>query len=951
MLVRPLSSLPPVAVFRATRTPDEGTQDPKETLDLGATETRVQKPLPQAAPQGEIEPVPEKTPDLPVPTERKEAEAFGLGIRTLYRRETMPVVATLTRQLRAGELEGEAFQQAARTLHNLTHGSPDPLTARAARLAYYDCFKYPEPVIDFTMKMGPVEGSLYALDQRASTINGWYKDRYYISEESITPFVDALWEATADAPPSAAAVSTMTRLAHGFYKRATQELPEELRAKESPEDDLRWARQCVGVLEGWRAEGALSVYPGGPLEELLQQRRPALRGTTLDFSELPRPDETEARPVLEGIPSWKNDPAPGLARLEALEPERAALVAAQIADLALHPQTSDETIPSLTRILNEGSPATVKLFAPHAARLSKLVTELEPHGPIAANNLHGQARASFYIALVDKFPEVVDDSLLRDQLEPLYYAEINTANALRPLITKIWDSRPELVVESMDRALDRPSAFYPDHLAKDLVGEAIEHGWNPSPLQKDWLVSWLYVPADKEDRILAHNQTFDWALKTVNALEERSPGFLEGLQLPDTQGVVRPLGSALLDRLLNDPDDEAIFRFYAPGSHMRTWSPVKTIYNLAFPDDQVTEELLTKVEAGYRRSGSVGQMTRDEKVALVVLASAELPEEADRRLCTLLTPERYRDQGPYVFNEIVDKYRRGFQEQALATVGSPQASTPERLEAAREFLKLGLDRVSRWDLDRYYDRLAEPLQKTFGDEEFAQVLASGVRGGLASPDLAKMDSTHLADLVLARTMARTNPELEQRFKAEVKPLLSHPIDYHEAVRHLLDPLRDEALEALTTRLAAGEGAQKDRLDLLEDGFAMAARSYGADQHREALVKAWKEGTTESWPSQVVSQYRDPWRAAEAVRAIFAEGEHADRFQTVWDQLGGERYHGDVLTAFQTFSRALDQGTPRDLALEQALKGYLAETAAGPVGDIQLDDDQVVVGDISLAVQG
>ncbi|MBI3927160.1 MAG: hypothetical protein HY319_16610 [Armatimonadetes bacterium] len=909
-------------------------------------------------------------PRAPAELKRHQAEKRRVDTRMRSRAESAPRVSELGRQLRKGELKDKAFQQAARTLHKVAHGSPDPLLARMARLPLYEFFEFQEPYLDYAYKMGPIEGPVYALEGRLRNITGHERERYYLTDESVTPFLASLYPETEKIPPTPAAVAVVARLAHGFYERAGDKLPDEIRKHETPEQDRLWADTCAELLEVWWGEGSLRIIEGGrdwepgslELKVVLQGQALALRGTTLDLTALPQPEAAEAREFAERIPTWKKDAAPGIRELDELtlnDRAKAERLVAQFVDLGLHPEADYDEIQRLTRILDEAAEPTVALFRPHLDRMTRMASEVNAYARLVPNNLFGEARARYYTSLAAHFPETVNERLLREEIEPLYYEEINTANTIAPLIWDIWDRHPELVTGSVERAMARPANFYPESEVTRLIGKAIEKDWTPSPLQKDWLLSWLYQPNDKEDRSLHHNQTFNWALKTVRELDKRSPGFLADARLPDTRGNLRPLGEALLERLLRDPEEDPVRTFFAGGDHSLTWSGVKDIYALAFPNDPMTLQLLEKAEAGYRRTGDCNKMDREEQTAMTILGSIELPQWADQRLKTLLEGERYRDQGWYVYNHIVDRYRQGYQAEALARVKAPENPLDARVAAAREYLMMGADRLNDWELDRYSQSVLEPFGQAVGDspETFRALLAAGVEAARQADDLAQMGTPRLCDLMLAGELAKGRPGLQQEYRAGLRPFLSRqPVAYAPAIRQLFDKERNRVLEENLEALKAPLLAGPERIERVEENLVLAQQTYRTEELTASTLEAWKEKIAEPWAHHLASRYQDGQKSFEAVRAVVRGGPEAEvekraaRFEDVLTRLNGENYHGDALKAFEAMSDALRKGDGYEQALQTGLRDYIAPDGAPEAGTISADETHVHVGSVSLPIR-
>ncbi len=578
-------------------------------------------------------------------------EAWTLQLRRSYRREEIPALLNLRSQLLEGKLEGKQFQRAAQVMVDLTHHSEDQLTSRIARRILYDRFRWPG-LDDLKVKVGHPQGCTQRLQSMLYAIDGHSADRTYHSEEGVGLLLSGL----EDAAPDQETIRVVARVGRGFYQRSKAELKPEIREHESPELDRTFAQRADHLLQKWHKEGyftwegetslergRVEVWPGPVLKILPQEK------------ETKRPESTGLHKELDR--AWKED-------------ERAA-AQDQLAELWRKDRPEAERLIDQLLIENdlpgrEGSrrmnvalggvarhPELKAAFAPHLGTLTGHVRRAQARDELASNNLVGAARVAFVSNLAAAFPEAVTEEWYRGEVLPLVLAdEINTSNDAAAFVQDLFQGRPDLRDLTMQAVTEYPNDFYLEHCCRSALGAAVKNGWQPTALQKDWLVSWLHVPYEPEKKKdgpspLWGNDGFQAVVRATSALLEKDPLALEGHELPNTRGQMVSVAEALFDRLAQEDSSNS-------DSYRRQRN--SELYRILESDPGLKERVFQKAEEDYRAAGSLVRLEGSSARSLQLLSELAQQPSDQERLGTLLSQEDTRSNG--VFHELVNRVVR-----------------------------------------------------------------------------------------------------------------------------------------------------------------------------------------------------------------------------------------------------------------------------------------------------
>ncbi len=578
------------------------------------------------------------------------AESWALKLRQSYRREEIPALFDLNAKLLDGKLEGEDFQEAARVMLDATHGSDDQLTARIGRRILFERFRWPDNLTDLTIKMGHPHGCTEQLRGKLSSIHGHSADRTYHTDDGA---VSLLLGALETAVPDQETIEVVARVGKGFFWRSQADLKPEIREHESPELDRSLGHKAEGLLQRWHREGhftwegeaslehgRVEVWPGPVLKVLpeTERERSEPSGLLKDLDRAWKPEEMQAAQD-QLLKLWRQD-----------RPQAEALIGQLVGG-------QHEAGRSGSRRLNVAlggasrHPELKAAFTPHLQELTGTIRRAQARGELASDNLVGEARVNFVSNLAAAFPEIVTPGWYREEVLPLVLCgEINTSNKAANFVQDLFAGRPELRDLTMQAVTEHENDFYLDHCCRSALHAAVENGWTPSPLEKDWLVSWLYVPheLDKEKPSpLYGNDGFKAAVRATALTLERDPRALEGCELPDRHGRMVSVAAALHDRLLRE--DSSNF-----DSYTRSRNPY--LYQILESEPKLKEDLFSRVEQEYQAAGSLAALQGDAPRNLHVLSELATAPADIERLTTLLSQEGTRSNGS--FSKLVDKLVR-----------------------------------------------------------------------------------------------------------------------------------------------------------------------------------------------------------------------------------------------------------------------------------------------------
>ncbi|GMU52773.1 MAG: hypothetical protein AMXMBFR33_19190 [Candidatus Xenobia bacterium] len=830
-------SLPPAQPIlpQASGLPGTGPTDLVELARLpvasAGPETRSEKPEKPAGPvkQAESSEPAESKSSVPIRLTQVDEtsqvprtdplEAWTLQLRRSYRREEIPALVQLRSQLLDGKLEGKEFQQAAGLLVDLTHHSEDQLTSRIARRILFDRFRWPDTLDDLKAKVGHPQGCTQQLRDMLHGIDGHSADRTYHTEESVGLLLSGL----EDAVPDQETIRVVARVGRGFYQRSKAELTPEIREHESHELDRTFAQRADRLLQKWHKEGhftwegetslelgRVEVWPGPMLKILPEEKETRPESTGL-HKQLDRWKEEERHVAQDKLAElWRKD-----------RPEAERLIERLLIDLD---QPGREGSRRMTVALGGAArhPELKAAFAPHLGTLTGHVGRAQARDELASNNLVGAARVDFVRNLAAAFPQAVTEEWYRGEVLPLVLAEeINTRNGAAVFVEGLFKEHPDLRDLTMQAVTAYPNDFYLEHCCRSALGAAVKTGWQPTAVQKDWLVSWLHVPyePEKKDGPSPHssNDGFRAAVNATSALLEKDSGALEGCELPNTRGQMVSVAEALFDRLAQQD-------FPSTDSYRRQRN--SELYRILESDPGLKERVFQKAEEDYRAAGSLVRLDGTATRSLQLLGELAQQPSDQERLATLLSQEDTRSNG--VFHELVNRVVRIPERARLAeSLGEEGVTAAQVVAQGTRSVLLAL----RQDPHASWSKVTEALSPV-------QQAASG-----CSPVALQEQGRNLAERLLPRLSACQNAdELSLQLFSEVA-VLGALAAKDAGVRKMLEPLSPEL-----DRLA--DGGWNSSLRAVHEAIPQMICSALAEQIEETASPDEQRGLVQEalpWP--------------------------------------------------------------------------------------------------------
>ncbi|GMU51761.1 MAG: hypothetical protein AMXMBFR33_09070 [Candidatus Xenobia bacterium] len=231
-----------------------------------------------------------------------------------------------------------------------------------------------------------------------------------------------------------------------------------------------------------------------------------------------------------------------------------------------------------------------------------------------------------------------------------------------PLVAWSQSDDP-LVARAANFALGRPETSCPDPLARLYLP---------------------FAPGDESAALFKDEPLHEF----LAGLSKADRAALAGEELPDTRGRMVSLSTALVDRLVHDPDPNSERTALLKG--MSSWNGLETYYSLIRPEPALVAALLQAAEAAYARAGHSQAMDKVDRTRLSVLISLPLEAPDKQKLVDLLTNERFQERN-YLGNE-VDKLVREPQRDALLTrLAGAEGPMAERLAIGRDLFGLGIN--------------------------------------------------------------------------------------------------------------------------------------------------------------------------------------------------------------------------------------------------------------------
>lgn len=772
-----------------------------------------------------------------------------LGDNYKVRAVQVPRLFKLARQLKNKELEGEDFQKAASQLMDIADRSTDKLTTDLAESLLIRHFKWKDHPTDWAMKLGTLKGPIKALEGMLGGIRNsgnWY------TEESITGHLERLKHATQNYRAPEDAIAVLARGSRDLYRRAEAKLDPKIREHESPELDRKLAGECLNTIKSWHQRGDLAVLAGGEalkpeqLEEYFKgDHILEVWGRAINFAEKPPAPSKQLTEVLEQIPSWKDDPAPGLDRLEQLaqsQPQQAKQLAAEFVNLVAGNGFRDSRF---ERLLAEAPerPKLKALLQPHLGTLARAAE-------LAVARDQQSFVPEYYEQLGQAFPEVKIPAVIEGQL-----ARLEPSYNLTRLLRQWCDEKPELSESIAKYAFSTFDEPHQDSFT--LLNKAADHGWKPESVQLQLIADRLVAVRDDEDRSMIRREYYEELAELGSKLQ----GW-EKIAIPDSQGRQRPLREALLDHLLNDPVTDV--RDFHPGRSL-TRQSVPHYYKWLCPEpDRKIAGKLLKILEGAQTGTSLRKQSVQVQKAVTFLAAMPLHQEDEAKLAEFLRPYGSTDPGWYVFNEIVDRFRESvYEPEAIEALQASDLQVGERYEKAVDFVMLnqkgmskGLEHEGRLNkgLDVFLELVKDQDPKSL-TRLTLQAANRAVESTREHESTTDMPDRTKAELLVAGHLAAQDRDRLDRFLEAIKPLRDKinifPVD------DILDRI-DGAHKDLTWRLTEREILTRPNLPAKVDGIVDylandPGRSEAALTCFEGLVDKQGAAARSGWMVQLLDK--------------------------------------------------------------------------------------------------
>lgn len=741
----------------------------------------------------------------------------------------------------------------------------------------------------------------------------------------------------------------VTHLFTTVLQRAEASLPEDVRAKEPVEDDLRLAGACEEVLGAWFERGEARLDgPPERLRDVAARGRLPVRGTTVHLGHVLEPPE--------GGPLWDGD---GPLTPDNLEAFMARLQASQ----------SDES--ARTAGLLERC-ASSELLRPHRATLLDAGERAAALGTMDDDRDNRASLTRHYQQVLRLFPEEATPELFRERIVPLLLTDtMEPSYSAQALIINTWEERPDLVGPVMDAVVEGYQQDYFRAPVEQVVKvAALKHGWLPEGRNLEWVLSWLLQPPHPHaGGLLARPDDFGLALKILQKAESRRPGLLDTLVLPTSSGEVRPVREAVLERLLEAREEGEIMDLDFPGedSRVRGW------LDLALEKPEARDRLLDEVVGALAREGLAGLDTRG-LAALTILHTAALDDGQSRRLEQAMQPELGRQPNSFIARRMLDRHRLRFLERGegdldelLKVYVLAHEKVPEAGRAYQVAAHLNHHRdpsgAVQPALDRALGALSNPEKRELGDRTQAWL-------GAGTVDAVKPTVEQASALVLLSALGR------HAAVAERLDLTTPEWKTSLVLIPLLRRAQDEKVEALSRELAS-EASPRARLELLAEGKTIAEarrssryeerldesflkgckadphlRELGLERHRD-LVTVHETLDVERWDEEC-ARLKQLMGLAEGLSDAL-ELREALAGSRDWERDLGRMRHllevsgGDVAEAASIYQTAAASGLEWEQALPLAYRSALTGGLDPGRLRLELGPEAVVIGNASVAI--
>lgn len=585
-------------------------------------------------------------------------------------------------------------------------------------------------------------------------------------------------------------------------------------------------------------------------------------------------------------------------------------------------------------------PASRSVVAPHAQRLSSMISRLGASDRLGDRQNFNPIPLKFCKAFVKAFPEFLDRSFLDREISVLLLgSEAIASEGACEMMTTAWEQHPELVAPTVALVTGAPGQAAPSRGHWKLLEEGFRRGWRPDADQVEWLLASAFDPAGSTHEPVFFSDRFRGALKLLRLLGDEAFPLLDGLEMPDTQGRMRPVRRALFDRVFHDVNSENCSRLL---DRRDPYGISDDLYRFVFPDPDLVRALLEQVERGAAL-GPLSEMSQDEQAALAVLASLDLDQASKTRFESVLCQHASDAPGPAWIEGPIGRGRSLLLSEQCARLFSGELPFDEARDCFLRAVEVARPaaRVSPGEfeaVEKVCLAWAQGLAAGPGDqqEQALRWLFERVEPLQSSEaDLRSLAPGDLACLGMLDVLSRQDALLQARLRGVLGTRLETPQGYQDGLAaSILRSIRKTAIVALMADASGGRFGRLERLARAERiGGAdllvgrTTAHDLGARGLKDALAGSAADGLARLArvlvePESVLTVYRSLAPSCNSDEDIGREGV---RFLEVMDRVGGEAMLSRAIEAHAFVEEAAARGHSREAALALALDSYARGT--------------------------
>jgi hypothetical protein len=940
------------------------------------------------------------------------------AMRSLARRAVCTYLGELGEKLKAGEVKGEDFHKASMALYDIIRNpQADPLVGKMARELMYTYVKGTTTVADWQLKKGPISGPTECISSLWRRLENWGDGMYLGPENGIKDFLDALQAATEGRKVPEEALKSVAHFSRAMQSRGDADFKPEIRQKEPREEDLAQADDSASLVEHWWHQGQITVRKDGrevlpgslDIRESVKNEKVEIHGSELRLyspsPKQPAPLRRRTKEIFDAIDSYewkdkngKNERDKGFAILGELArsktDEARAVLGTFIGSLDAESERGDHQLRKLARVIKEGqnNPALKELVAEHLPTLSTLISRYNAREMLVGGNLEEEAKVAFARELTGTFPELLkDERFFNEEMGTLLTGqEINALNDTGIYMRELFEKDPSLVRPTVDIMIadkKRPYLYGQQCL---LIDQAVEkYGWLPDREQAESLLTKLYQPPGQSKRSLFHSgysdsHEFSTVLSLFSRINGEKPELIEGFELPDSKGRMVSLGEALKDRVLTDPVDDGdlmrnLLMKKGIGSGSCHWA--RDFCHFMLPDDKAVGDYLDAFEKTYREAGALNKLAREGKMAFAILSSLDMGPEKEKRLRDLVMPERYSNQGFYIFSDFVDDIRREEIARDMEAMRSGRLSAKNQVTTSLDGLKMAHRMGSlevNWRSSEIFKAMDEGIRAGSLDtgKEAGRLLSKMKTELAAHGTFDKSPEKALLNFQVLEHLTQGNTALFDDVFEVLRPCLGLDQGYGNGILNgLLDSFRERAIEKMIGKLWERDTPPLARFETSAHeipSFAALSYTLGHKWGFDETAKVFRDGMKDYPHSpeirDIAARLKKPQNSLD-IYGHLAQREKDDegiggawiRFRDVLDHTGGESHYATAKNFYDYIEDETARGRDRERCLMHCMRAYslgqdprntpwIDDTMpTGDAGVDKSDQDSISIGGIRLEV--